>query len=131
MMAWLLKWLAGAAGPYIVGGVLAVIVGLGGWLGWIAWDNHTLRTEAAEARADTAEARAELATCRTSVADLEAAVARQNERILSLRALADAAAAQAETRAVRTLNRERARTRELPAGHGPQAMNDWMRQAVP
>ena len=90
MMAMLLKWLAGAAGPWIIGLFLTAFAGLGGWLGWVSWENQALRTEAAQARADRAQAEKQLADCKADITGLEAAVEKQNERILSLRALADA-----------------------------------------
>jgi hypothetical protein len=129
-MGWLLGKLAGAAGPYIVGGVVVVLAGLGGWIGWLQWDNHSLRAEVAEAQQSTAEAQRDLAQCETDVGGLESAIQHQNERIARMRAMADRDAADARSRALSTLEHERERARRPPDGHGPAAMNDWLQRAL-
>lgn len=118
---WLGNKLLGAAGPYILGFVAAVLLVGAGTIAVYAWQNHTLRTALAESRQATAECQAKRESLRTRLQE-------QNEAVEDLRQARDLAKAQADLRAVRVLERERARP--LPEGHGPEAMNAWMREAL-
>lgn len=49
-MTWIISKLSGVFGPYIIGALALVIVGMGGTIGKQAWDNHSLHTDLAESK---------------------------------------------------------------------------------
>jgi hypothetical protein len=58
--------------------------------------------------------------------DLQAAIAKQNYHIAALEQAARFREASAGERALRVLNDGERRRRDLPAGHGPEVMNQWL-----
>lgn len=128
MIVWLTSKLTGAAAPYLLGGAGALVLGLLATIGWQAWQIHQGDAALADARAQHAEARAGITVCELGAAELRHDIADQNQRIADLRRERERLAARADADAVRMLTRQR--NRELPEGHGPQAMNNWLRGVV-
>lgn len=128
MIGWITGKLGSAAMPYVLGGVAVVMLGLVATIGALKWQISGLETDVAEARQETAEARTELTACQADSRELESAIENQNERIQRLKEERDIASAAAAMRGVRVLVRER--ERDLPDGHGPLVMNEWLGEVL-
>lgn len=121
--------------PWLAGGAGVLVLAVGGYIASLHWQAHGLRTDLARAEAATAKAQAATADAKAGIAVCEAAadsladtVARQNERIRQIQSRRREAEALAALNSVRVLARER--QRELPDGHGPQAMNAWLQDVI-
>lgn len=127
-MGWILGKLAGAAGPYLLGAAAAATLLMLATMGVMKFQISSLKTDVAEARQETAEARTKLTACQADSRELKSAIETQNERIQRLKEERDIASAAAAMRSVRVLVRER--ERDLPEGHGPTVMNDWLGEVL-
>lgn len=79
--AWLAKKLLGAAAPYLLAGVAAVVLGLGGGLAYVAIQAANLRTDLATAGTQIAELQGELTLCQSESAALEEKLQVQNAAV--------------------------------------------------
>lgn len=111
-MSWLLKYLAGAAGPYILGGAGVVLLALLATIGALGWEIKGLHTDVAKAETSVAEAKTETAEVREELEResgnrqrLQDATDFQNSEIDRLQAECKASADTAVASALRALNR--------------------------
>jgi len=96
---------------------LALVLAALSVLGLLLWDRDRLTDQLVEARAQ--------------VQTLQGAVEAQNTAILDLQTQADLSAARATAAARAALLAGERRRQRLPTGHGPAAMNAWLREAFP
>lgn len=106
-MTWLISKLSSALGPYIIGALILVILGMAGTIGWQAWTNHSLRTDIAELRSTLDKERLQAAK------DLLDANAKTRE--IERQAREDAAKAQQQHQ--QEIAREKAATQKLLADY--------------
>jgi hypothetical protein len=106
-VTWLLGRLAGAAGPYLVGAVVAVVLALAGTVTW--------------QRLAIAELKVDVAGCATDRTELKGALELQNAKVDGMAAECKSQSDAAALAAMRAMSAPPV----LLAGSGPTEMNRW------
>lgn len=106
-MGFVLRWLGGAFGPYILAALAAVVLGMGA----------TILVQ----RVSIADLKVEKSGCDADKGRLQGAIEQQNAAVDRLAADCKSASGSADLAAVRVLNQVYA----PPAGAGPKELNQW------
>lgn len=61
MIGFILRMLGGSAGPWVLVGLAAVVIAVGGYIGWLKWDNASLERDLAQQELDLQAAKRDAA----------------------------------------------------------------------